>query len=216
MDIQSKIIGEIRRNRISTTEVADCLGKTGALPGLVSLNRGHFRVGEVFWAYAYNGSNWECHEQLADVDEGKIVLVEPIDCQQRAIFGELLSKYLILYRQAAAIVVQGYLRDAPHLIKENWPIWLEGVTPIGCVNVKNDPPLAEASIRERREHYQGAIAVCDDSGVVIIPKSVQDGEFLEKLRFIEEQEDLWFDCIDHRKWSTFETVCLKRYKEGGE
>ena len=57
MTIQQQIIEKIRRNRISTTEVADCLGKTGALPGVAALNRGHFRVGEIFWTYAYNSNS---------------------------------------------------------------------------------------------------------------------------------------------------------------
>jgi hypothetical protein len=30
---------------------------------------------------------------------------------------------------------------------------------------------------------------------------------------IEEQEDVWFNCIDRLKYSTFETVCLKKYEE---
>ena len=39
------------------------------------------------------------------------------------------------------------------------------------------------------------------------------GEFYKKLEWIEEQEDIWFDCIDRKKWNTFETVCLKKYEE---
>lgn len=36
-------------------------------------------------------------------------------------------------------------------------------------------------------------------------------DFLNKLHHIEEQEDTWFECIDHRKWDTYDTVCLKKY-----
>ena len=36
-------------------------------------------------------------------------------------------------------------------------------------------------------------------------------EFYKKLEQIEYQEDIWFDCIDRRKWNTFDTVCLKKY-----
>ena len=54
--------------------------------------------------------------------------------------------------------------------------------------------------------------VCDDSGVVIIPKEQITEDMLQKLIAIEEQEDIWFDCIDRRKWDTFDTVCLKKYK----
>ncbi len=213
MQISDQIIDKIKRNRISTTEIADCMDKTGHIPDVYPLNKGHFRVGKIFWAYAYNESNWECHEQLRDVQEGQIVIVEAFNCGQRAIFGSLVSKFLMLYRQANAIVVKGYLRDVPHLVKENWPIWLEGVTPIGCFNRLNEVSLDKKIVNERKTFFDGAIAVCDDSGVVVIPEHFHNKGFLDKLDFIEEQEDIWFDCIDRLKWDTFDTVCLKKYKQ---
>ena len=213
MSIQQQIIDKIRRNRISTTEVADCLGKQGVIPGVYPLNRGHFQVGEIFWTYAYNESNWEHHEQIRHAPSGTIVMTEAFACADRAIFGELVAKFLVLYRQVSALVVTAKLRDAPHLLKENWPIWCTGVSPIGCFNRKNEEPLAASVEREHREMYHGAIAVCDDSGVVVIPRALHTPEFLQKLDWIEEQEDIWFDCIDRLKWDTFEAVCLKRYLE---
>jgi regulator of RNase E activity RraA len=213
MTIQEQIIEKIKRNRISTTEVADCLDKSGVVAGVGALNRGHFRVGEVFWTYAYNESNWEHHEQIRDAPAGSIVFTQPFECRDRAIFGELVAKFLILYRQVAGLVVVGKLRDAPHLIKENWPIWCTGVSPVGCFNRQNDPPLDPAVVETERQRYHGAIAVCDDSGVVIIPRERHDEAFLGKLDWIEEQEDIWFECIDRRKWDTFDAVCRKRYLE---
>jgi 4-hydroxy-4-methyl-2-oxoglutarate aldolase len=44
-----------------------------------------------------------------------------------------------------------------------------------------------------------------------VPAASLTEGFLTALDRIEEQEDIWFDCIDRRKWDTFETVCLKRY-----
>jgi 4-hydroxy-4-methyl-2-oxoglutarate aldolase len=206
------IISKIRQNRISTTEVADCMNKTGLLSErLYALNARHFKVGRVKWTYAINESNWEHHEQVADIDLGFVVITEPFNCGERAIFGDLVTKYLMLYRQCEALVVLGKLRDIPHLIKENYPIWLEGVSPVGCFNTKSEKGLDQSIIDQRRALYDDSIAVCDDSGVVIIPKELHTEEFLKKLDWIEEQEDIWFDCIDRRKWSTYDTVCLKKY-----
>ena len=56
--------------------------------------------------------------------------------------------------------------------------------------------------------------VCDDSGVVMIPKDKIDEHLLTRLDFIEFQEDIWYYCVDTLKMSTFETVCLKKYLEG--
>lgn len=213
INIADQIISKIKKNRISSTEIADCLDKTGAINDVYPLNSGHFRVGKVFWAYAYNESNWEVHEQIRNVKEDEIVIVETFNCKDRAIFGSLVAKFLILYCQASAIVVLGKLRDIPHLIKENWPIWCKGINPVGCYNKKDKNPLDKKIVDKRKRYYEGAIAVCDDTGVVIIPKKVQKHGFLKKLEWIESQEDIWFDCIDRVKWNTFDAVCLKKYMD---
>lgn len=206
-----EILRKIDQNRISTTEIADCLGKKGAIQGVHPVNRGHFKVGRAFLAYAYNEGNWELHEQLQQVKEGDIVVIETHNCGERAAFGSLVSKYLLLYKHAAAVVVNGYMRDATRLIKEGYPIWCRGLTPIGCYNQKNDALLDQKVIAAWKQKYEGAMAVCDDGGVVVIPKEKITAEFLEKLDFIELQEDIWAYCVNTKKWSTYDTVCLKKY-----
>lgn len=209
--ISDKIIKKIKRNRISTTEVADCLGKKGALTGIYPINEGHYKVGRINIVHAYNGSNWELHEQIECMNEGEIVVVESHNCNNKALFGDLVSKYLLLYKGATAIVVNGYLRDVQRLKKEDYSIWCEGFTPIGCHNIKNEDKLDPKIIERWKQQYEGGVAVCDDAGVVIISKDNINEEFLEKLDFIELQEDIWYYCIDRKKWSTYETVCLKKY-----
>jgi regulator of RNase E activity RraA len=212
---QQQVIDKIKRNRISTTQVADCLDKSGAVEGVHALNAGHHRVGPVFWTYAYNEGNWEFHEQIREAPEGAVVLTEAFNCGRRAVYGELVAKYLILYRQVAALVLRGWLRDVPPLLKERWPLWMEGSTPIGCHNRKNEAPLDPELLEQQRALYEGAIAVCDDTGVVVIPRELITEGFLRKLDWIEEQEDVWFDCIDRRKLDTYETVCLRLYEQPG-
>ena len=211
LDMKTKIIDYIRRNRVSTTEVADCLGKSGALEGVTPVNRGHFKVGNVKWVYAYNESNWTVHEQIICTQENDIVFIEAFDCGHRAIIGELVSKYILLYQQASAIVCNAPFRDASALIRENYPIWCKGFTPVGCFNKKPEKDLNIETVKSHSARYDGSIAVCDDCGVVIIPKEYHTEEFLQKLHKIEEQEDIWFNRLDHYKENTFEIVCLKKY-----
>lgn len=213
MNIVDKIIEYIKINKVSTTEVADCLGKTGVVSGVSAVNRGQFCVGKVKWVYAYDESNWTVHEQIRDTEKDAIVYIETFDCGDRAIVGELVSKYILLYRQANAIVTNAKMRDAHKLIKEKYPIWCAGFSPVGCFNSKPSYPFDEDIIKDRMDKIDGSIMVCDDSGVVIIPKEEHTEEFFNKLVAIEEQEDIWFDCIDRFKWDTFDTVCLKKYKE---
>ncbi len=211
MTTQEKIIKTIKENRISTTEVADVLNKKGHIKGPLPIISGLHKVGIVEFIYAWNESNWEVHEQLQTINENRIVYVHAMNCGERAIFGDLVSKYILLYKRAEGIIVNGFMRDAHTLIKERYPIWCTGLSPIGCVNSKNDtvPPSEElASLRER---FQDAIIVADDTGVVIIEKAEINEDFLKRLSFIELQEDVWFFCMDTHKLSTYEIVCEKKY-----
>lgn len=210
--MQEMIIDYIKRNRVSSTQVADCLGKTGAISNTRIVNRGHFRVGPVRYIYAVNGTNYDVHKQIENINDGEIVFIDVFDHQDKAVFGDIVSKFLILYRQAAAIVTNGKLRDAPMLIRENWPIWCDGFTPVGYVNHQISIGVnLQKKIYERSALYDGAIAVCDDTGVTVIPSEIQTESFYQSLLDIEHQEDIWFDCIDRRKYTTFETICLRRY-----
>lgn len=216
MNYLKQALDLIEANKISTTEVADVLGKTGQIEGVRALNQGQFKAGEVKLIYAINNSNYEVHRQLAEADDikDKILFVYNVNCD-RAIFGDLVTKYIMLYKRAKAIVINGKLRDAHTLIKERYPIWLQDVSPIGCVNRPIGPDIDAALLKELKEKYEGVIMVCDDSGVVMIPKDKIDGKLITKLEFIEYQEDIWFYCVDTLKMSTYDTVCLKKYLEGG-
>ena len=212
--IQNKIIQYIRRNRVSSTEIADCLGKSGALEGVSAVNQGLFAVGKVRYVYGHTSSNWSIHEQIRDVKRGEIVVIDGIDVNNRALFGELVTKFIVLYKMAAAIVALGRVRDANDLIKNRYPVWCKGFTPVGCFNTKEKESAAvRQEVARQRELFDGSIAVCDDTGVVIVPAKTLDNEFLLKLHRIEQQEDIWFNCIDFRKWDTYDTVCLKKYKD---
>lgn len=210
--IKEKVLDLIEANKISSTEVGDVLGKTGQIEGVKALNSGMFKAGEVKVIYAINNSNYEVHKQLDEADDikDKILFVYNVNCN-RAIFGDLVSKYIMLYKRAKAIVINGKLRDAHTLIKEQYPIWCEDVSPIGCVNKVNGPQIEPALLKKIEDTYNGSIMVCDDSGVVMIPKDKIDEKLLTKLEFIEFQEDIWFYCLDTLKMSTYEIVCMKKY-----
>lgn len=210
-DISKQVVNLIESNRISSTEVADVLGKRGQLDKVQILNRGHFKAGEIVFVYAINNSNYELHKQIAEADlTDKILFVYNVNCD-KAIFGDLVTKYIMLYKRAKAIVVNGKVRDAHTLIKENYPIWCESVSPVGCVNYPNGDDLDESTLYELKMQYDGIIMVCDDSGVVMIPKENINADLLKKLEFIEFQEDIWFYCLDTLKMSTFDIVCEKKY-----
>lgn len=211
-DIKSRMISQIERNRISSVEVADALGKTGVLNGPQILTPGKFCVGEVQYIYGHSETNWPIHEQGEHLKDGGILYVDTFNCNDKAAFGDLVSKYFMLYKRIGGMVVNGLLRDAHTLRKENYAIWCLGTTPLGCVNVNIPvPPDVEAEAMKRKAYFDGSILVCDDSGCTMIAKELITEATLKKLEFMELQEDIWYYCLDTLKWSTYETVCQKKY-----
>lgn len=204
----------IERNRISATEVSDALGKKGVLDGIDSLNMGKFVSGKVSYIYAHQNSNWPIHEQAQHVEEGSIVYVDMIDCTNMAAFGDLVTKYLVLYKRVKGIVVNGMVRDVPNLRKHSYPVWCKGFTPLGCYNKPvEETEEIKAIVEKNKKIFEGGILTCDDSGCTLIGKDLVTPQTYKKLEQIELQEDIWYYCIDTLKWNTYDTVCLKKYLE---
>jgi len=210
MDHTNDIIKFILRNRVSTTEVADALGKSGTLSHLVPMSHDMFKVGKARCVFTANNSNFSVHEQLREVKEGEIVIVFAHNCEGRAILGDLVSKFVILYKGAEAFVINGLVRDASRIRREHYPVWAYGSSPLGCFNVKADPYPKELE-REVRKKVEGGVAVCDDGGVVVIPKDKINSNILDNLNKIELQEDIWYFCLNTLKWDTKKIVCDKDY-----
>lgn len=210
MDLTERIIDYIEKNRISTTEIADCLGKTGLLDNklkpIVPRKRA---VGKIFYAPSFNGSNWYTHYFLENAPENHIILIEGNNCENKSIIGSLVAKYALLYKKSHAIISLAPLRDAHELIKEEYPIWAYGFSPIGLV--KTNEGINQEFYEKRKSEFDGGIIVADDCGVVLVKKEQLTEQFLTSLKEIEEQEDIWFDCLDRLKYSTFEIVCQKKY-----
>jgi len=210
MSYIDKILDFCIENRVSTTEVADALGKSGVLTGIGPITQNMYRAGPVRAIFTANESNYAVHEQIRDVRKGEVVIIFTYNCEGRAIIGDLVCKFLLLYKGAAAVVVQGMVRDAAALRRQGYAVWSEGVTPLGCFN-EPSPPYPEEKERNMRDAYEGGIAVCDDGGVTVIQRSRLDEEMLSRLRRIEMQEDIWFFCLDTLKWDTKKIVCDKSY-----
>lgn len=214
MNLKTTLTDLIVRDRISTTMACDVMNKSGWLKDITPLNHGHHLAGEVKYVFAHAGTNYHLHEQLADIEEDKIIFVDAIECEQRAVFGDIVANYLLQHRQARAIVTNGYMRDVPELIRDNLPIWSIGGTPIGC-NKLQTPVSSEIAtiVEERRRLFESSILICDDSGVAIVGPEWINEDFKRKIDFIEAQEEVWHYCVHTLKWSTYETVCLQKYFE---
>ena len=212
MTITEQIIDFITRNRVSTTEVADAMGKVGVLRNVMPMTPELHKVGRVRTIFTSQGSNFGVHDQVRNVEEGEIVIVCANECDDLAILGDLITKFVVLYRGASALVVDGLVRDAARIKRERQPVWATGVTPLGCVNEDRGAFPADKA-DELKKLYDGGVAVCDDGGVVVIPSHCLDQDMLERLQRIELQEDVWGYCLDTLKWDTKKIICDRAYLE---
>ena len=211
MTVIDQLIRYCLTNLVSTTEASDALGKSGVFSSVKPINSGLYRVGRVRCVFVANNSNWELHDQIIDINEGDVILIfaHEVDAN-RSIIGELIAKYILLYKQAAAVVVEGSVRDITSLQRFKFPIWSLGSSPLGCFNHEVESFPSERA-QQLRSKYENGVAICDDGGVVIVDRSMTTLTTLEKFKQIEMQEDIWFFCLDTLKWSTKDIVREKRY-----
>lgn len=209
-----KLTDLISTNKISSVEVSDAIGKDGVIKKLSALNIGNHVVGRVHYVCTWGESNWALHEQIQSVQENDIVYIDAIECNDRAVLGDIVCKQLFLYQKVKALVVNGYVRDAHRLIKEKYPIWMKGVTPVGCSN-KWVSQTAEIStyINRQSEEFSNSLLVCDDSGCTLIKKENMNSNLINNLEYIELQEDIWYFCLDTLKMNSYEIICQKKYLE---
>ena len=119
----NSILEQISTNKVSSVEVADALGKEGVIPNLKPLNSGKYVAEKVYYVSTWSCSNWPLHEQIQNVPKNSIVFVDTFNCENRAVLGDLVAKQLFVYQKVSGLVVNGYVRDAHRLIKEDYPIW---------------------------------------------------------------------------------------------
>lgn len=202
--MKDEIINFIRRNWLSSADVADALGRSGHVPDLLPVNDGQHVVGEVEYLYAWAGSNRILHRDLAQATAGRILFIDGLYCGDKAILGHLMAGYAMGQRKALALVVNGLIRDTGRMKAEQMPVWCKGRSPIICRKDAQETLVREVEFR--RQKFQGGIMVCDTDGCVCIPPHLISADLLVVLEGIRNRESLWYQCIDQGK-STFEVIC---------
>ena len=206
------ILKTILTNHVSTVEIADALGKTGVISGISALNSGHFAAAKAFYICTWGNSNWPLHEQTQYVPPGHMVYIDVINCENRAVIGDIVARWLLVHQESAGVIVNGLVRDIHQLRKGDYPIWCTGYTPLGCSNNRvGCSSGTKLYINSQSKRFDRAILVADDSGCTLIRSEFQTQELLDRINFIKLQEDIWYFCTDTLKMSTYETICLKRY-----
>lgn len=207
----NEIIDKINSLNLSSTQVADALGKKGSLSGFNILNFNGRLVGRTAIVYTYGRSNFHLHQSIQNVECNSIVVIVPIDCGDLAVFGELVTRFLFEKKGAIGVVVLGNIRDYDEIENKNYPIWFYGTNPIGCSNKK--PIMSVINSRYDEYHYlDNGVGVLDKTGFTIVDNSILTEETITALNNVKDKEILWETEIFTQNKTTFEVICKPNEK----
>jgi regulator of RNase E activity RraA len=135
---------------------------------------------------------------LYHTQPGDIVVVDARGDMTSGIFGEMMLTFF-KGRGGAGVVIDGCVRDYPHVKLLNVPLWLRGVTPNYHTQTNIFPfavnvPIACGGVLV----MPGDIIVADDDGAVVVP--------------IKLAPDLLKRASEHREWEEFTKL---RLSQGG-
>ena len=157
--------------KLPASNVADCMERSCAMNPrirLVSKGRPGSVCGPAFTVKCRAGDNLALHAALTFCSEGDVIVVSNEEDTTRALTGEVMLSYLFYTKKAAAIVIDGPIRDLESLSQWEFPIYCTGATPGGPykegpgeVNV----PISCGGISVA----PGDIILADHDGVIVIP-----------------------------------------------
>jgi regulator of RNase E activity RraA len=135
---------------------------------------------------------------LKTIQPGDVLTVQANADPYTGCFGEMLVSYF-KERGGSALVVDGYIRDWPHVKDLNLPIWCRGFTPNYASQSDQFPwaynvPVNVSGVLA----LPGDIMLADDDGAVLIPVKVAP-LLLQRT-------------LEHEEWEVFSR---KRLAEGG-
>jgi regulator of RNase E activity RraA len=135
---------------------------------------------------------------LRTIEPGDVLTVQANADPYTGCFGEMLVSYF-KERGGAALVVDGYIRDWPHVKDLKLPIWCRGLTPNYASQSDQFPwaynvPVNVSGVLA----MPGDIMLADDDGAVLIPVKVAP-LLLQKT-------------LEHEEWEVFSRL---RLAEGG-
>jgi regulator of RNase E activity RraA len=125
---------------------------------------------------------------LYHTQPGDIVVVDARGDLESGIFGEMMMTYF-KGRGGIGVVINGCVRDYPHIKPLGLGLWLQGVTPNFHTQTNLMPYAVNAPIALNNVFVMpGDIIVADDDGVVVVPVKLAP-ELVKKASEHVEWED---------------------------
>ncbi|NYT59036.1 RraA family protein [Alcaligenaceae bacterium] len=154
---------------IPTTIVADVAGRRGALDARVrTVVPGLGAVGTAFTVEVRPGDNLMIHAALMLARPGDILVVDGKADTTSALMGELMCAHAAA-AGILAVVIDGAVRDSATLRQGRFPVFATGVNANGPTRTQGGRighPVSVGGVSVAA----GDLVVCDDDGVVIVPR----------------------------------------------
>lgn len=169
----------------ATSVISDNLARLPGAIGLRPFHRGGTMAGTALTVRTAAGDNLFIHQALELVRPGDVIVVDGDGDVSRALVGEIMST-IAAHRGAAGFVIDGALRDAGVIAKQDFPCFARAAIHRGPY--KNGPGAINVPVSIGGMVVNpGDIVIGDEDGVVAFPQAIA-ADLLQKVRVQEARE----------------------------
>lgn len=156
--------------QIPAANIADSLNRScGMHPRITRFSKSSVPIiaGPALTVKTRAGDNLFIHQALDMALPGDVIVVANEGTNHRSLMGEIMFNYA-KYKQIAALILDGPIRDVDCLAELGLPVYATGVTPAGPYKTGPGEVNVPVSCGEINVN-PGDIIVADGDGVIVVP-----------------------------------------------
>lgn len=181
--------------------VSDAQGRIGAAVGLMPMSgvddETHI-VGPALTVRTEPGDNLVVHRAADLIQPGDVLVVDAGGTTDRAIAGGLLLRYAAR-KGAAAVIVDGTIRDLAELRDIDLPVYARAVCPHGPHKTGSGEIRGRITVGGAVVH-QGDVIVADRDGIVVVAAALA-ADVAREAHAVVAREDASVAAIDRGEWA---------------
>ncbi|PRY02409.1 RraA family protein [Allonocardiopsis opalescens] len=167
--VAAETLERFRAAAFPVANVADAMGRFGALRGLRRMAPAPYLVGTALTVRTRPSDNLMVHKALDLAGPGDVLVVDACGGADYAIVGGLMCRYA-RRRGLAGLVVDGMVRDDDELTELGLPVYAAGISPNGPY--KDGPGEINVPVScGRTPVLPGDLVLGDADGVVVVPRA---------------------------------------------